>query len=227
MRILVVEDEAPLGEALRQAFGQQGHAVDWARSGPDGLAAWRSAPYALVVLDLGLPGLDGLELCRQGRALGLATPLLALTARSATADKVATLDAGADDYLLKPFALDELLARSRALMRRQLVQGSACLAVGGLRLDLAAGQATWAGQPVGLSGKPRALLELLMREPGRLWSHEAILDRLWAGEAAPGPEGVRAHVKALRAALTAVGGPAAWVQTAHGVGYRLQPEPGA
>lgn len=221
---MVVEDEAELAAALKQAFGQAGHAVDWAASGPEGLALWQAAPYALVVLDLGLPGLDGLQLCRQGRALGLATPLLALTAREATADKVATLDAGADDYLLKPFVLDELLARARALMRRQAPQRAGELALGPLRLDLAAGQAMWHERPLNLSGKPRALLELFLREPGRLLAHEAILDRLWAGEAAPGPEVVRAHVKALRAALSEAGGEASWVQSVHGVGYRLQAE---
>lgn len=226
MRVLVIEDERELAAAVATALTRAGHAVDQAHTGPEGLAAWASAPYALVVMDLGLPGLDGVELCRRGRAQGLGTPLLALTARASTEDKVASLDAGADDHLAKPFVLEELLARARALMRRQAPQRAGVLALGDLSLDPAAGEVRWAGRPVPLSGKPRALLELLLREPGRLWPHEAILDRLWAGEAAPGPEVVRAHVKALRAALGAAGVPPGWVQTVHGVGYRLQAEDG-
>ena len=122
MRILLVEDDAMIGEAVRKALAAQSHAVDWARDGADGLTHWLDAPYELVILDLGLPRRDGLSVLKDARREGLSTPVLILTARDAVQDRVSGLDAGADDYLLKPFDLDELMARVRALGRRQAGQ---------------------------------------------------------------------------------------------------------
>ncbi len=220
MRVLVVEDEAPLAAALRDALGGGGHAVDVAADGEEADTLIDGIPYDLVVLDLGLPKRSGLEVCRRARARGANMPILVLTARDATADKVAGLDAGADDYLVKPFELPELQARVRALLRRQGPARDPLLRTADLILDPATGRVTRAGRDLTLPRKERALLEYFLRHPGRLLSHDDILTHVWSGEAEPASDVVRAHVKLLRKAIGDDRAPRL-IQTVYGLGYRL------
>lgn len=219
MRILVVEDESHLAAALQEALTAKAHAVDVAAEGPEALAMMRTYPFDLVVLDVMLPGISGLEVCRQARNEGLAVPILMLTSRDTLQDKVAGLDAGADDYLVKPFELDELHARVRALLRRSSSKDP-ILAVGDLVLDPASGDVRRAGQPIKLSRKERALLEVLMRHAGRIVTHDQIIEHLWTMDEEPQPELVRAHIKGLRKAIGDQGA-SRIIQTVHGLGYRM------
>lgn len=220
MRILVVEDNAELAAGLREALEADGHAVDVAGDGALGEDLIRSYPYDLAILDVMLPERSGLDVCRAARRAGLATPVLMLTARDTLADKVTGLDAGADDYLVKPFELAELRARVRALLRRATPSREAVLAVGDLRYDLATHAITRAGTPLKLSKKERALLEVLMRHAGSIVTHEQILERLYDMDAEPTQELIRAHVKGLRRAIGDDQEPRL-IQTVHGIGYRM------
>lgn len=224
MRLLIVEDEPDLAAALREALEGIGHAVDVA---PDGAAAedlLAVVPYDLALFDVTLPRKSGLEICRWARKRGLDLPILMLTARDTLADKVAGLDAGADDYMVKPFELDELLARVRALLRRRTPSKEAVLRVADLTLDPATGEVARAGTPLRLARKERALLEVLMRNAGRIVSRERILEHLWDLEAEPDPEVIRAHVKLLRKAIADQREPRL-IETIHGIGYRMNGEP--
>lgn len=223
MRLLIVEDEAALAAALREALTGIGHAVDVAADGASALDLLALYPYDLAILDLTLPQTSGLEVCREARHRGWALPILMLTARDTLADKVAGLDAGADDYMVKPFELDELFARVRALLRRRMPQKEAVLRVADLRLNPATGEVSRGGVPVRLARKERALLELLMRNAGRIVPRERILEHLWDMEASPDPEIVRAHVKLLRKAISDTTSPRL-IETVHGIGYRLNGE---
>lgn len=223
MRLLIVEDEPDLAAALREALEGIGHAVDVA---PDGDAAedlLAVVPYDLALLDVTLPSKSGLDVCRWARKRGLDLPILMLTARDTLADKVAGLDAGADDYMVKPFELDELLARVRALLRRRTPSKEAVLRVADLTLDPATGEVARAGTPLRLARKERALLEVLMRNAGRIVSRERILEHLWDLEAEPDPEVIRAHVKLLRKAIADQREPRL-IETIHGIGYRMNGE---
>ena len=220
MRILAIEDEPDLRGGLLEALARAGHAADGAATGPEGLDMILGRAYDLVVLDVGLPGLDGLSVCREARRRGATMPILVLTARDALADKVAGLDAGADDYLVKPFELDELLARVRALLRRPGGERTGALAVGDLRLDPATGQATRGGRPVVLARKERALLEYLMRNRGRIITRDQILAHVWDEPGGPESDVVRAHVRLLRKAIADDGAPRL-IETVHGIGYRM------
>ncbi|HEY9899523.1 MAG TPA: response regulator transcription factor [Pantanalinema sp.] len=222
MRILVIEDEPPLANALHEALSAQGHAVDVAHDGVEGLDLLRAVPFDLAVLDVMLPLRSGLEVCREARREGVETPILMLTARDTLQDKVQGLDAGADDYLVKPFELPELMARVRALLRRNSTQKEAVLVVGDLSLDPATGEVWRAGQSIKLGRKERALLEALMRSAGRTLTHDRIVSHLWELDAEPNPEVIRAHVKGLRRAIGDQSEPRL-IQTVHGIGYRLAP----
>src|SRR5918996_1366082 len=179
MRVLIVEDEAKLAGLLRRGLVEEAHAVDVAATGEDALWMAPSAAYDAIVLDLILPGVDGVEVCRRLRADGVWTPVLMLTARDGLEDRVGGLDAGADDYLTKPFAFAELLARLRALARRGAVERPATLAVGDLRLDPATRRA-WRGETaIELSAKEFALLETFMRRPGHVLSRHELLEHAW------------------------------------------------
>jgi DNA-binding response OmpR family regulator len=224
MRILIVEDEKDLAAALREALEGIGHAVDVAADGADGDDLLAAVPYDLALLDVTLPRQTGLDLCRQARMRGLDLPILMLTARDTLADKVAGLDAGADDYMVKPFELDELLARVRALLRRRTPSKEAVLRVADLTLDPATGEVARAGTPLRLARKERALLEVLMRNAGRIVSRERILEHLWDLDAEPDPEVIRAHVKLLRKAIADQREPRL-IETIHGIGYRMNGEP--
>lgn len=219
MRVLVVEDDPLLGDALRVGLGQAGFAVDWVQ---DGRAAWvalRTEPFAAVVLDLGLPGLSGLELLRRLRAERSAVPVLILTARDAIPDRIAGLDAGADDYLAKPVDLGELAARLRALVRRAAGQASPVLTVGALSLDPAAHAARFRGRPVELSAREFALLHALARAAGRVLSREQLEQRVYPRGEELGSNAIEVHVHHLRRKLAPE-----VVVTVRGVGYMLPKE---
>ncbi len=179
MRILVVEDELKMAGLLQRGLAEEAHAADVARTGDDALWMARAVEYDAIVLDVMLPGLNGFEVCRRLREAGVWSPVLMLTARDAVGDRVAGLDAGADDYLPKPFAFAELLARLRALARRGTEERPAVIEVGDLRLDPATRQ-VWRGKAeIQLSAKEFALLETFMRRPGQVLSRYQLLEHAW------------------------------------------------
>lgn len=179
MRILIIEDNVRLAELLRAGLEQQGYAVDITGSGRDGEIRAMRESFDLVILDLMLPDHDGVQLCRELRQNGVATPILMLTALAATSEKVAGLEAGADDYLTKPFDLEELTARVRALLRRSQSQEGARLRFGGVEMDLVRRVVTREGEPIKLTSKEFALLEYFMRNPGRVLTRANIGERVW------------------------------------------------
>src|SRR5581483_9399142 len=179
MRVLVVEDEPKLGRLLVRGLGEEGHPADLAPTGEEALWMAKAAPYDAIVLDVMLPGMDGFSTCRELRARNVWTPVLMLTARDAIEDRIEGLDIGADDYLGKPFAFTELLARLRALTRRAPAERPAVLEVGELRLDPAAHRAWRGEQELDLSAKEFSLLELFMRRPGVTLTRTQLLDGAW------------------------------------------------
>lgn len=223
MKILLVEDDERIAFPLAEALGDQNYAVDVAEDGELGWDYLDTYSYSLVLLDIMLPRLNGIQLCQRMRQRGLQTPVLMLTARDTSTDKVIGLDAGADDYVVKPFDLQELLARIRALLRRGTVTLSPVLSWGTIELDPNACQVTCHHQPLALTPKEYQMLELLMRNPQRTFSRDDILDHLWATEETPGAETVKVHIRGLRQKLTAAGVPPDFVETVYGLGYRLKP----
>lgn len=221
MRILVVEDNPALSSALQEALKAEGHAVDAAQDGEMALELLGSFPYDLIILDVMIPGRSGLDVCREARARRVASPILMLTARDTLADKVAGLDSGADDYLVKPFELPELKARVRALLRRTSPHKESILQVGDLSLDPATGDVRRSGEPIKLHRKERALLEVLMRNAGRIVTRDQIIEHLYDLEAEPTHEVIRAHIKGLRKAIGDAHEPRL-IQTVHGIGYRME-----
>ena len=215
--VLVVEDDGPIRRMLERTLAAEGYVVSCAADGGEALAAVERSVPDLVVLDLGLPGLDGLDVCRRLRAKGLSLPILVLTARDAVADRVAGLDAGADDYLVKPFAPDELLARARALLRRGTAPGEV-LAYGDLSFDVEARSAKRSGVEISLRTREADLLELLLRNPRRVITRSQALERVWGDVAAASPNVVDRYVSYLRRSL---GAPPVIV-TVRGVGFMLQ-----
>jgi two-component system, OmpR family, response regulator len=223
MRILVVEDDLKMASLLRRGLGEEGHAVDVARAGDDALWMARAVEYEAVVLDLMLPGLDGVEVCRRLRESGVWAPVLMLTARDAVEDRVAGLDAGADDYLPKPFSFAELLARLRALVRRGAVERPAVLEAGDLRLDPATRQA-WRGEAeIHLSAKEFALLEAFMRRPGQVLSRYQLLEHAWDYGYENRSNVVDVYVRYLRDKIDRPFGRRS-LETVRGAGYRLRKE---
>ncbi len=178
MRILLIEDEKRLVAFLRKGLREESYAVDSSANGAEGLELARHGEYDLIILDIALPAMDGLTVCREIRAAGLATPVLMLTARDRVEDRVKGLDSGADDYLVKPFAFDELLARIRALLRRQSAVGDE-LVCGTIRLNLKTHNASRDGRPVELTAREFALLEFLLRHPDEVISRSRIADHVW------------------------------------------------
>ncbi len=220
MRILVVEDEPRLAETLTQLLRDGGYETDAAADGPQGLELARGGGYGLLVLDVMLPGLDGFGVCRTLREEGSAVPILMLTARTQVADKVAGLDCGADDYMTKPFAPEELLARVRALTRRQGESPGQELAFADVRLDAAAHTLIRGERSVQLSPKEFELLRLLMERAGTVCSKGMILERLWGGEPAE-DNNVEAYVSFLRKKLFYLDARTTVVNLRK-VGYRLE-----
>jgi two-component system, OmpR family, response regulator len=223
VKILLVEDDRRIAEALTEALTDQTYAVDVA---PDGQLGWdliEAFDYSLILLDVMLPKLDGIQLCQRLRMQGYQIPVLMLTARDTSTDKVLGLDAGADDYLVKPFDLEELLARIRALLRRGNLALPPVLEWRGLQLNPASREVSYKAQPVNLTPKEYGLLELLLRSNGRTLSRSAILEQVWASELTPGEETVKVHLRSLRQKLSAAGAAPDWIETVYGVGYRLKP----
>jgi two-component system, OmpR family, response regulator len=222
MRVLVVEDESKLAALLARGMVEEGHQADVARHGEEALALARSRRYDVIVLDVMLPGLDGFAVCRRLREEGDWTPVLMLTARDAVGDRVRGLDAGADDYLMKPFSFEELIARVRALGRRAPRERAAVLEVGDLRLDTTAHRA-WRGQvELELSAREFALLEHFMRNPGAVLTRDQLLDGAWDLSFESRSNVVDVYVRYLREKVDRPFGRAS-IQTVRGVGYRLQP----
>lgn len=220
VRLLVVEDDPSLVVVLRRALVEHGYAVDVASSVMDARHDLETTTYDAVVLDLGLPDGDGLALCRDAREAGITTPILALTARDGLSNKVAGLDAGADDYLTKPFDFPELAARLRALLRRPLQARRPVLEVGDIRLDPAA-KRVWRGAiMVPLTAREFALLEHLMREPERVHSRHELLEHVWDANYDGLSNVVDVHVANLRRKLERPGSPAP-IDTVRGLGYQL------
>jgi len=216
MRVLLVEDDPMIGDSLHKGLRVQGFAVDWVRDGRSAELALETTDYALVLLDLGLPEKDGLSVLRGWRERGSAVPVLILTARDAVPDRVAGLDGGADDYLVKPFDLTELLARMRALLRRQAGRARDMIEIGALRLDPVARAVEYRGQPVPLSAKEFALLHALVEAGNAVLSREQLEDRLYGWGEEVESNAVEVHVHNLRRKLSAQ-----LIRTVRGVGYRL------
>jgi two-component system OmpR family response regulator len=221
MRVLVVEDERKLGELLRRGLGEEGYATDLADRGEEALWMAKAVAYDAIVLDVMLPGADGFEICRQMRGSGVWSPVLMLTARDAVDDRVNGLDAGADDYLAKPFAFEELLARLRALTRRAPLERPPVLEIDDLRLDPAAHRAWRGDQELDLSAKEFALLELFMRRPGLTLSRTQLLDGAWDMAFESRSNVVDVYVRYLREKIDRPFGRDS-IETIRGVGYRLR-----
>ncbi|MCB0874057.1 MAG: response regulator transcription factor [Thermoleophilia bacterium] len=228
MNAIVVEDDPRVRTSLERTLRANGYTVTAFAAGAPALAAVLATPPDVVVLDVNLPDLDGFEVCRQLRRRGDRTPVLMLTARDAVEDRVSGLDAGADDYLVKPFALTELLARLRALGRRStsLVEEAEApdLEYADLSLDSSSYTATRGARTFTLTRTEFLLLELFMRNPERVLSRETILDRVWGMDARTSTNGVEVYVGYLRRKMEAAG-EARLLQTVRGFGYRLQDEP--
>lgn len=224
MRILVIEDEAAIARGLRDLLAHAGHAADIATTGPEGLEFAAAYPYDLVILDIVLPGMDGRAVARSLRSSGARAPILMLTALDAVEQRVAGLDAGADDYLAKPFAAAELHARVRALLRRNDGERQPIARVGDVELDPAEHMVRRDGVDVSLTAKEFQLLEFLMRHPGQLFSRERLIDAVWDADYAPESNIVEVYVRSLRRKLD--DGRHELIQTVRGSGYRLNPPPG-
>lgn len=214
MRLLLVEDDAILGDGIRAGLRQEGHAVDWVTDGYLAEQALRTEPYDLVILDLGLPRKPGLDILKALRAQGSDLPVLILTARDTVADRVAGLDGGADDYLVKPFALDELNARVRALHRRSKERGSPLIRHGEIIVDPAARTVTCDGVPIDLSTREFAVLQMLLENAGRVLSRARIEQSLYAWGAEVESNAVEVHIHHLRRKLGS-----SLIRTIRGVGY--------
>ncbi len=224
MRVLVVEDEKKTASFIRKALQSEGHAVDVLHDGSDALAAVGATPFDVVVLDIMLPGRDGLSVVRQMRERKIKTPVLLLTARSEVGEKVEGLNAGADDYLPKPFALEELIARVRALGRRSAETTSATLRVGDLTLDTVTRKVKRGDRLIDLAPREYLLLEFLMRSPGRICGRMAIVEKVWDYDFDPGTNLVDVYIMRLREKIDA-GFERKLLQTVRGVGYVLQEPP--
>jgi len=221
VRVLVIEDEAKLANVIARGLREEGYAVDIAGRGEDALWMAGAAAYDAILLDVRLPGADGFEVCRRLRELGIWSPLLMLTARDAIEDRVSGLDAGADDYLVKPFSFEELLARLRALVRRMPSERPTIVEVGDLRLDPSARRA-WRGErELDLSVKEFALLELFMRRPGKVLSRSELLDGAWDLAFERRSNVVDVYMGYLRAKVDKPFGSDS-LETVRGVGYRLR-----
>jgi two-component system, OmpR family, response regulator len=221
MRILVVEDEEKMAGLIRRGLREEGMAVDVAERGEDALWMAGSTEFDAIVLDLMLPGIDGLETCRRLRDDGVWAPVLILTARDAVSDRVAGLDHGADDYLVKPFSFAELLARLRALVRRGAGERPAVLEVGDLRLDPATHRVTRGGTEISLSAKEFALLEVFMRHAGEAMSRFALLEHAWDYDYENRSNVVDVYIRYLREKIDRPFG-VETIETVRGAGYRLR-----
>ncbi len=224
-RLLIVEDEPQLRDAVSRALRMEGYDVGTAHDGSTGLSAMATERPDLVVLDVLMPQMDGLEVCRRLRRNGDSTPVLMLTALDSVSDRVAGLDAGADDYLVKPFALEELFARVRALLRRTTpADGAAAPSFGDLTLLPASREARRGDRVFGLTRTEYALLDLLIRNGGQVLTRDVILERIWGYQFTPGSNSLDVYIGYLRR-KTEAGGEPRLIQTVHGLGYTLREAP--
>ncbi|MDJ0531737.1 MAG: response regulator [Xenococcaceae cyanobacterium MO_207.B15] len=222
MRILLIEDDALIAQHLVPKLTHQNYIIDVAADGQTGLGQAEAFPYDLILLDVMLPKIDGISICRQLRSQGIKTPILLLTAQDNSTNKVMGLDAGADDYLTKPFDLQELSARIRALLRRGNTALTPILEWGDLSLNPSICEVTYQGKLIPLTPKEYSLLELFLRNRQRVFSRSVILDHLWSFEGSPGEETVTAHIKGLRHKLRTAGLTDNPIETVYGIGYRLK-----
>lgn len=220
MRLLLVEDDAMIGTSLRTGLQQFGYTVDWVRNGGEAESATETTEYDAILLDIGLPGKTGLESLAFWRKRNNPVPVLIITARDAVSDRIRGLDAGADDYLVKPFDLDELAARLRALLRRRAGRASPLIEHGALTLDPATHEVRLDGQPVNLSGREFALLHALLEKPGVPLSRSQLEDRLYGWEEEIGSNAVEVHIHTLRRKLGSD-----WIRNVRGVGYMVPRQP--
>lgn len=217
MRVLLVEDDPMIGEAVKKGLGLEGFAVDWVQDGKQAELAIANGVYELVLLDLGLPRKDGLALLKELRRRGVAVPVLVATARDALPDRIEGLNAGADDYLIKPFHLEELVARVRALLRRNQGRANPEIECGALRLNPVTHQASLRGTPIELSAKEFALLHALVEKPGAVLSREQLEEKLYGWGDEVGSNAVEVHIHNLRRKLGAGA-----IRNIRGVGYRVE-----
>lgn len=218
MRVLLVEDDPMIGKSVQQGLRQDGCAVDWVRDARAGELALVTVPYELLLLDLGLPGASGLDLLASLRRAGNPIPVLVITARDAVADRIKGLDSGADDYLVKPFDLDELSARMRAVLRRHAGRAAPLLVAGDLQLNPATHELTQNGQPVAVSVREFALLQALLERPGTPLSRADLEERLYGWGEEIGSNAVEVHIHSLRRKLGAER-----IRNIRGVGYLVPP----
>jgi DNA-binding response OmpR family regulator/HPt (histidine-containing phosphotransfer) domain-containing protein len=223
MRILLVEDDEAIAAIIADFLSSQHYVLDIAYDGQEGWDLIEFYTYDLILLDIMLPKIDGMTLCRKIRTQGYQMPVLLLTARCGSGDKVMGLDVGADDYVVKPFDLKELGARIRALLRRGNSALAPILEWGKLRLDPSICEVTYNGKLLPLSPKEYALIELFLRNGNRILSRQAILNHLWSWEATPGEDTVKAHIKGVRQKFKSVGVSSDLIETVYGMGYRLKP----
>ena len=223
-RILIVEDEHPMRRALQDCLQAEGYRILTASDGDAGLQKALEEKPDLILLDIMMPRLDGFAVCAELRRLGRATPILMLTAKGQIEDRVTGLDAGADDYLVKPFSTEELLARVRALLRRveRHERGVRCLELGEVRVDFARQQALRGGRELHLTAKEFAVLRLLVEAGGETVTREQFLDLVWGYGAFPTTRTVDNHIATLRAKLEPDPDQPRWIKTVHGVGYRFE-----
>ena len=219
MRILLVEDDDYIAKPLAKDMRYQGHVVDTASDGITGWEFTQAVEYDLILLDLMLPRMDGISLCKKLRASGCKTHILMLTAKDRIADRVLGLDTGADDYLVKPFDLEELAARIRALSRRVADLQQTAIAYGLLEINLNTHTIAYDGQPLALTPKEYVILECFLRNPTQVFTRANLLDKLWDLDKLSGEETVRTHITNIRRKLKAAGGSEDWIQTVYGVGY--------
>jgi two-component system response regulator QseB len=217
MRLLLIEDDVALGEGVLQALSREGYTVDWVKDGASALHALLSEGFDLAILDLGLPKLDGLTVLKRLRESGSALPVLILTARDATEDRIAGLDAGADDYLIKPFDLSELKARLRALLRRSAGRARVMIEHAGISLDPTTQQVTYHNEPVSLTPKEYQLLYELLSPPGRVMTRERLIQLLYGWNEEAESNTLEVHIHHLRKKFSTD-----LIRTVRGVGYLVE-----
>ena len=222
MKILLVEDDDRIAAALIEALTDHHYVVDVASDGEQGFEFVQTFPYELLILDVMLPKLNGLELCQKVRRYGYKMPVLMLTARDTYADKVTGLDVGADDYVVKPFDLNELLARIRALLRRGTADLTMFLECGLLQLNPNTYEVTYASELLHLTPKEYRILELLLRHRDRTFSKAEIIEHLWSFAEPPNEETVKVHIRSLRQKLKQAGATTDLIETIYGLGYKLK-----
>ncbi len=217
MRLLLVEDDTALGEGLRTGLREEGYTIDWLQDGASALHALTQEAFDLVILDLGLPRLDGIHVLRRLRGTGSSLPVLILTARDGTDDRIAGLDAGADDYLIKPFDLNELKARLRALLRRSSGRATVLIEHGGVSLDPVSQQVHYQGRPVSLTPKEYVLLHELLAQPGKVFSRERLTQLLYGWDEEAESNTLEVHIYHLRKKLFGE-----LIRTVRGIGYLVE-----